>query len=149
MAQSKFIATVLSDNGLDRYIPVFKKHEISEDVFYYLTSPLLVEMGITSLCDRLRILKIINETKPANLESQPINQEVLEVSKRLNLNEMLIKEIFRRLDEFAAKIEQLESICSSQPASASGEDEDEEEDDGIFLATPGILAQKKKEMKNK
>ena len=54
------ITRVLKNNGLDNYIPLFKKHNIDTDIAQYITIDMLKsELGIMSLGDRLRIKKIL------------------------------------------------------------------------------------------
>lgn len=136
MLDSTFVSDLLRTHGLEQYVPVFQQHDIAEDVFFYLDGTLLTEMGVTVIADRLKILKLVHENKPAGLQARPADPELLALCKRIDLNESLIREMYAKVASLQTQLADLESAIAREAENDDGEDE---EDDGIVLATPGIL----------
>eukprot|EP01091_Cochliopodium_minus_P011275 TRINITY_DN3151_c0_g1_i1.p1 TRINITY_DN3151_c0_g1~~TRINITY_DN3151_c0_g1_i1.p1 ORF type:complete len:731 (+),score=263.16 TRINITY_DN3151_c0_g1_i1:56-2248(+) len=56
-------ASLLQELGMERYSQLFSLHGISIDVLPFLNENLLIEMGITEVSDRKKILNAINKIK--------------------------------------------------------------------------------------
>jgi hypothetical protein len=56
-------SSLLQELGMEKYSQLFALHGISIDVLPLLTEPQLIEMGITKVADRKRILSVIQKIK--------------------------------------------------------------------------------------
>lgn len=66
---------ILRQLGLERYLAAFQRHRIDDDVLPDLSDADLIEIGVTALGDRKRILRLVTTQTDATGRAQSVPDE--------------------------------------------------------------------------